>query len=313
MSEFPWRKLYLDEFCAETKFLRIADMTGALPGTVQGCFLAAMRQASKNHDGSLAGLDLDELAWYQRIPETLVDAVFAAFRKLKIIVGDAIANWVKRQVAAVRATSTERVRKHRKQKRRFDHRQGNLLLPISGRVKRTQALDKTTETPDETHETPDLDKEEEVRVFPSEIPLTKEACARTRTNDSALRPVIAAHSDEPLVPLGKELKAALARLGDAIDGHPHESPAAEPDMDQATIDRLAAEFAGQLGCDLNDLAVEPGSCLPKKYFPILTTATHWRPASELIRPASACSTPTSAANTSPMTTLGGDAGERAAA
>ncbi len=185
MTPLPWRKVYLDEFCAETKFLRVADMTGALPGTVQGTFLALMRQAARNPEGSLVELDVEDLAWYQRIPVELVRAIVDAFRRVKIILGDCLAHWRDRQgldpvvensrepVAqsqGVLATSTERVRRHRERKR-ADRDQLSLLLPI--------------ETPDETPTT--VSPPVSPRPKPAETLDVSSALEREEERESQLR------------------------------------------------------------------------------------------------------------------------------
>jgi hypothetical protein len=147
----PWAKLALQEFVEDPKFLRVADMTGAVTGTVQGCFTSAMAVAQKNGDGSLEGLDFERIAWYQRVPVELVQAIFDAFVKIGIIAGEQLTNWLKRQGAAVVeiarkaarevqeavvtnttqvqravANSTERVRRHR-QNQAQQQRQGDLF------------------------------------------------------------------------------------------------------------------------------------------------------------------------------------------
>lgn len=115
---------------SDAAVLCVADATGAMPGTVQGCWLAACRH------GSLDALDLDALAGFQRVPGELVRRIVAAFRLIRTVLGERSAPAAdsrpaprRRAVDRRRQASAPRMRALRS-RRAPDPRQLTLLLPL---------------------------------------------------------------------------------------------------------------------------------------------------------------------------------------
>lgn len=100
MTEITWFKLY-HEALDDPKFLGIADRIKSRPGDVFHVFLKLLKRASENDDrGSIAGFDeWGEAAWL-RIPVDEVRRIITAIREIRMIIGDQIARWAKRQGAA---------------------------------------------------------------------------------------------------------------------------------------------------------------------------------------------------------------------
>jgi hypothetical protein len=138
MSE-RWCKLY-PHALTDPLWLAVADDAGTSPGLVGATFVELLTWTTEHapDTGSIAGFDPRVWAAWLRIAPEAVERIIASLRKFGRIVGDTIANWAKRQGAAVaavaanvnkmvRKVSTPRTRKHRAR-----DRQGELLLPIAG-------------------------------------------------------------------------------------------------------------------------------------------------------------------------------------
>lgn len=96
-----WFKLHHGAV-SDPKWLAIADIAGSSPATVYGTFSWALDYASQREDrGSIAGIDLQDIASFFRVPLAEVERIFAAFVRRGLIAGERIAKWVKRQGEAI--------------------------------------------------------------------------------------------------------------------------------------------------------------------------------------------------------------------
>lgn len=144
MTEITWCKLFHD-FADDAKFLRVADITGATVELVQACFARALCRASSNPDrGSTKNIDLEEFAWWFKKPVEVIRSILDAFERVGRMITDGhLANWAKRQGAAVTklakavsagavSAGAERTRRYR-QRKATDERQGRFEFAQAAR------------------------------------------------------------------------------------------------------------------------------------------------------------------------------------
>ncbi|MBF6560499.1 MAG: hypothetical protein IVW56_09430 [Candidatus Binataceae bacterium] len=125
---------------ANPKWRAVAAKAGCPAGHVWALYSWALDFAGQ-HDGSLAGFDLEEVAAGTDYPLDLLRRIWDVFIEKAIVVGTTLRNWAQHQgagavkagyaaaQAAVRsvAKSTERVRAHRARPRQL-----SMMLPIDG-------------------------------------------------------------------------------------------------------------------------------------------------------------------------------------
>jgi 5-methylcytosine-specific restriction endonuclease McrA len=116
MSNFPWVKLWL-EGPDDPKFQAAADMAGSTPASAWYAWCKSLTHAGGNDPrGTITGLHPQVIASYCRITVEEVKRIFQAFRELRMLIGDRIANWVKRQTEKLpkpRSANAERVARWR--------------------------------------------------------------------------------------------------------------------------------------------------------------------------------------------------------
>lgn len=117
MSNYPWLKFW-NETPDDPKWLAVADLAGCTPQTAFYTFWKAASYANE-HDragGHITGLHPQVIASFCRVTLAEVSRIFQAFRELRMLIGDRIANWTKRQMeklAKPRSSNAERQAKHR--------------------------------------------------------------------------------------------------------------------------------------------------------------------------------------------------------
>jgi hypothetical protein len=149
---------------ADERWPMIARRTGAKVGEVVAIVLALYDQASRNDDrGSVQGFDPELYAALFEFEQAKVEAILAALVDKAVIVAGRLADWARSQGAAVEklarsvAASTERVRRHRRNKEATS-RQGDLfggspealqrgVTGVSSRVSSAADLERDTDSP----------------------------------------------------------------------------------------------------------------------------------------------------------------------
>ncbi len=117
MSKFSWLKLWNDA-PDDPKFIAAADIAGSTPANAWYAWSKSLTYANGNDPrGSITGLHPQVIASYCRITVEEVKRIFQAFRELRMLIGDRIAKWAKRQTdkvaAKVRSAGAERQARHR--------------------------------------------------------------------------------------------------------------------------------------------------------------------------------------------------------
>jgi hypothetical protein len=101
MSGFPWLKLW-NEAPTDPKWLAVAEVAGTSPSVAWHTFSCAMtfsnEQLSRGKQrGSITGFNLQVVAAFCRVTVDEIQRVIQAFRDMRILIGDQIASWKKRQ------------------------------------------------------------------------------------------------------------------------------------------------------------------------------------------------------------------------
>lgn len=148
MSE-RWTKIY-ENALTDEKYLAIAGDTGASRLLIGATFTKLLLYTGAHHPdtGSCAGFDLRVWAAWAEAPAALVERVIVGLREYGLLAGNAIANWAKRQGAAVVAaahlaktaaseaeaviTAAARRTRRWRQKKKRDPRQQEMFFTISG-------------------------------------------------------------------------------------------------------------------------------------------------------------------------------------
>jgi hypothetical protein len=116
VSGYPWLKLW-NEALEDDKFDAAADMAGSTVPIATFAFLRACTAANQNENrGSFAGLHLQVIASRCKVPLDEIRRLFQAFRELRMVIGERIANWAKRNSEKAqkrRTANAERVARHR--------------------------------------------------------------------------------------------------------------------------------------------------------------------------------------------------------
>jgi hypothetical protein len=146
---------------ADERWPMIARRAGAKVGEVVATVTALWDFASRNDDrGSVQGFDPELVAVLYEFEQSRVEAIIAALTDKAVIVAGRLADWAKSQGAALEklarttiAASTERVRRHRRNKA-AEARQGDLfpafqtgVSPVSSGVTSATDLERDTEIP----------------------------------------------------------------------------------------------------------------------------------------------------------------------
>ncbi len=161
-KHFRWLKLW-NEAPDDPKFIAAADIAGSSPANAWYAWSKSLTYANENDPrGSITGLHPQVIASYCRITAEEVKRIFEAFRELRMLIGDRIANWAKRQtekvLAKVRSAGAERVARCRA-KKAAAAAQGN--FEFSGSAVTPEPASVTGVTPLQTGVTAAAEEEED--------------------------------------------------------------------------------------------------------------------------------------------------------
>lgn len=120
MTTFHWLKLW-NEAPTDPKWLAVADMAGSSPAVAWHTFSAALAYANEQPNrglsrGSITGFKIEVVAAFCRVAVDEVRRVIQAFRELRLLLGDRLAAWTKRQdekIPKPLSESTPRMRRMR--------------------------------------------------------------------------------------------------------------------------------------------------------------------------------------------------------